>query len=469
MFETFRGRSRHPKRQKIQAKKSPTARLEIMARKKVLDEFKEGDQTTVRAIVKHVTGINLPPPSTDAIMQDIVIKSLKNDPEFAEQAKEAWLAATRGGGGGEEGDIESGGDGINDIINASAMQLIQSNPALIESAVKARISELTGTAPQGGLKEMLGQLEQYEALKEHLGGKSGSGGFGGMIGEIAKAFTPVILALVQQGGINGISGITQPQPQPARPRTYIVMDSSGNPREVSEAEARQLMSGRQNRQLTTPPPKPATGAASGSAASTIISGESKPVDDGTGQQVRLIIPNSGTAAGSISSSLSDRERLPTSSAHPGASVSDDSDRSKTDPSPAAVSGEEDEEGAESENGEQEDAEQGTDEQEEDGDFVDEQDESTGGEPAVFPLDIWAEFMDKEPGEVVDAIVAKQSEGDADADNLLSIISVCSADDIITFLQSFAEKPEYAKYVQMLTERRDWLQEVIDCYRASVNG
>ncbi|MFA5378992.1 MAG: hypothetical protein WC455_24775 [Dehalococcoidia bacterium] len=434
-----------PKKRRTRTRKDPKAILEHEAQKELLIAFRTGDYETKRAIIKHATGINLPEPSEDAALQEMVRKAMKDDPEYAAQVREAYLQQLRGDSSGD-GD---GPDSIESIVDSSAIQAIQGDPTLIAGAVKARISEILGTAPQGSLKEMMDQIEQYEALKEHLGGKSG-GGFGGVIGDIAKAFTPVVMALIQQGGINGAGGGIA-QPQPARPRTYIVLDSNGNPREVPEAEARQLMAGRQNRQLTTPAPKP--------AASTIISGESKPIDDGTGQQVRLIIPNSGTAAGSISSSLGDRERPPTSSAHPGSSASEDSDRSKTDPSPAAVSDEGEDEDIEQEADEEaeEDAEQETDEQ------------GVGDEPTVFPLDIWAEFMDKEPGEVVDAIVTKQSEGDSDADNLLNIMSVCSADDIITFLQSFAEKPEYAKYVQMLTERRDWLQEVIDCYRASVNG
>lgn len=167
-------------------------------------------------------------------LSDEYIQMAKSDSELKRQmvAKEFNLIFP------EKDPLKEQKHEINEIITTEALQILKNDPELKQQFGRKRIETIIGEAPilsegegyppGSAIGQVLEEIEEFDALKEKLGGGKG-GGWGDLLKDPAVAISIVnlIKTLVGQG-----SAIPQ---EP----TYVVQ-INGQPKKVTETEYKQL-------------------------------------------------------------------------------------------------------------------------------------------------------------------------------------------------------------------------------------
>ena len=403
-------RKKKPIRKPPRAKKDPEAKLKGIAQKKLIDRFLSGSLSPAeeRAVILKSTGFNLEPSDdNDAEIRDIALRSIREDPEFRKQAVAAYIDSMKARVGPEnssEDDVYNGGGGgrLEEIVDNMAIEAVQSNPKLVEGAVKARISEMFGGGNgDSDQNSMLTVLDQADEIKKRLGGDNGGGGIGKTFTDILAALAPVVLSMMQNQGQGQDPIQAQPRQPAVSQRTFIVIGEDGVSHEVPESEARRMLAKPRQQEKPIQLVKPVGPEQLIPTEGDDDDGEDTEGDFGTDPFVEV--------------------------------------RPEEDDKTSIVSGIED--------------------------VLQEAKIPSGS----FSINMWIEYLDKEPSAIIDELVRRQAQADTVADDVLGIIALHNADNILMFLQAFKENPEYSDSVIQLEEHREWLQQAIDYYRDSVLG
>jgi len=406
------GRNKKSTRKPPRPRKDPEAKLKGIAQKNLIERFSSGrlSPSEERTVILKSTGIDLKPSDDDeAEIRDIALRAIRDDPAFKEQAVAAYIDSMKARVNTEsssDGDVYTGGGGgLEEIVDNMAIEAVQGNPKLVEGAVKARISEMFGGG--NGDSDQNNMLTVLDQADEIKKRLGGDNGGGG----IGKTFTDILAALA--------------------PVVLSMMQNQGQGQGSIQAQPRQ----------------PAV-----SQRTFIVIG-----DDGVSHEV----PESEA-----------RRMLakPKQQEKPHHQEKPFKATTPTKPEQMIPVDEDDPE-------EYEDSGYSVDAQPQSEDNTDTSIVSgvDGVQPEVntpsgsFSLDLWVEYLDKEPSAIIDELVLRQAQADTVADDVLGIIAMYSADDIIAFLQGFKDNPEYADHVVQIEEHKDWLQEAIDYYRNSVLG
>ncbi len=104
------------------------------------------------------------------VQREALAEALQNDPEFIQQVKQNYLQ--------KEGAVLEG-DELDKRIGDASMELLESNPELLQKIARRRIDSMMSN--QDGMSGMAEQLREFRQLEEELGGGKKEGLLGGLI------------------------------------------------------------------------------------------------------------------------------------------------------------------------------------------------------------------------------------------------------------------------------------------------
>jgi len=79
---------------------------------------------------------------------------------------------------------------------------------------------------------------------------------------------------------------------------------------------------------------------------------------------------------------------------------------------------------------------------------------------------WVEYLDRDPSEFAQELLNRESIGNSQAEFVVKLVMLKSADEILTMLKPFKIREEYKEVVTQLEGRKDWVEGVVAYIRAA---
>ena len=203
----------------------------------------------------------------EQLKKEKISQAFREDPAFAEQVKQEYLASLNPQTGrGVE-------DEISAVIDEKAIEMLSKNPQLLQQAVTRRLERLVGKGgSNSGLSQLVEQLDDLDELKERFGG--GEGGEKWLNPELVGKAMELVLALV-----TGNKGEAQGN---SKARKVYVVETREGPIELDPVEYKKWL--QQRTAIGLPPGEPKLTAPAVPEPSPVSLPAEEPLDQPPAQQ-----------------------------------------------------------------------------------------------------------------------------------------------------------------------------------------